>query len=297
MMSVEKLLTGYLDHLTIERNRSPKTRTNYKRCLDIFLRDMHIRNISDISEDAIRSFRVALSTKKPPLSKRTQAYYVIVIRNFLKYLIKRGYKPVAPERIDLPKLPTRHVSIIDYSDLERLLDAPKGADIRSLRDKAILETFFSTGLRISELCSLDRYTNLERSELSIRGKGGAVRVVFFSDRAKTAIKNYLDKRGDTDPALFVSLSKGKTPKILGRIIPRAIQRLVEHYSRAAGIPDHVTPHQLRHQFATDLLMNGADLRSVQALLGHANIATTQIYTHLTDKHLQDVHKAFHRKRK
>jgi site-specific recombinase XerD len=258
---------------------------------------MKIEDPGDISEEIVRRFRVQLSQQKKPLSKRTQAYYVIVIRNFLKYLIKREYKVLPPERIDLPKLPQRQLSIIEYKDLERLLDAPGGPALRDLRDKAILETFFSTGMRISELCALDRFSNLDRNELSIRGKGGAVRVVFFSDRAKKAIKAYLDKRGDAEEALFISLSKGDNPKVLGRITPRSIQRLVSFYARKAGIPDHITPHQLRHQFATDLLMNGADLRSVQELLGHANIATTQIYTHLTNKHLKEVHEAFHRKRK
>jgi site-specific recombinase XerD len=194
---------------------------------------------------------------------------------------------------------------VEYGDLERLLTAPNGSDLRSLRDRAILETFFSTGLRISELCSLSRYIDLERGEVTVRGKGDKLRVVFLSDRAKKAIKNYLDKRPDADEAMFVSLSKvpsassgqARTPKILGRIIPRTIQRLVNFYRRKAGIADHVTPHQLRHQFATDLLLNGADLRSVQSLLGHSNISTTQIYTHLTNKELREIHKSFHGRRR
>ncbi|MFH1188319.1 MAG: tyrosine-type recombinase/integrase [bacterium] len=296
MESIHSLIQEFLDYLVIERNRSPKTRENYRRCLERFVSITKISFSKDITEGTVRAFRIKMSERTPSLSKRTQAYYVIVIRSFLKYLAKRGIRTMAAEKIDLPKLPERHISIIEYNDLERLLDAPKGTDIRTFRDKAILETLFSTGLRISELCALDRYTNLDRNEISIRGKGGVIRVIFFSERAKTAIKNYLDKRVDMEEAMFISLSKGNKPKVIGRIIPRAIQRLVTHYARAAGIPDHVTPHQLRHQFATDLLMNGADLRSVQELLGHANIATTQVYTHLTNKHLKEVHQTFHRKK-
>jgi site-specific recombinase XerD len=186
---------------------------------------------------------------------------------------------------------------MEYSDLERLLNAPDKNTLRSLRDKAILELFFSTGLRISELCAMNRYFDIDRGEISIRGKGGKIRVVFISDRAKKALKNYLDKRGDADQALFVSLSKAKAPRVIGRIVPRTIQRLVNYYTRKAGVMDRVTPHQLRHQFATDLLMGGADLRSVQALLGHSNISTTQIYTHLTNKELREIHKTFHGKRR
>jgi len=192
-------------------------------------------------------------------------------------------------------VPERQIEIIEYRELERLLSAPKGGDLRSLRDRAILETFFSTGLRISELCALGRYLDLDKGETTVRGKGGKLRIVFFSDRAKKAIKESLAKRGDTDEALFVSLTK--KDKVIGRIIPRAVQRLVALYARKAGIPDKVTPHQLRHQFATDLLMGGADLRSVQELLGHANVSTTQVYTHLTNKGLREVHQAFHGRRR
>ncbi|MDD5710989.1 MAG: tyrosine-type recombinase/integrase [Candidatus Colwellbacteria bacterium] len=191
----------------------------------------------------------------------------------------------------------RQIKIVEYADVERLLTAPEGSGQKALRDRAILETFFSTGLRVSELCALDRFINLDRGEISIRGKGEKLRVVFLSDRAKNAIRNYLNKRQDADPALFVSLSHGKNPKVLGGVIPRTVQRLVNKYARTAGISQRVTPHQLRHQFATDLLMNGADLRSVQELLGHSSISTTQIYTHVTNRELKEVHKAFHGRRR
>jgi len=198
--------------------------------------------------------------------------------------------------VELPQIPERQIKIVEYDDVERLLNAPQGGSLKSLRDRAILETLFSTGMRVSELCSLDRFINLSRGEITIRGKGEKLRVVFLSDRARAAIKNYLDKRQDADEPLFISISHGKDPKILGRINPRTVQRLVNKYARAAGITGKVTPHQLRHQFATDLLLNGADLRSVQELLGHSNISTTQIYTHVTNRELKEVHKSFHGRR-
>ena len=300
MTEAEKLLHDYLDHLEIERNRSPKTRESYEHYLKEFLSSAKIKSPSDITDDAVRNFRIALARRE--LKKITQNYYVIAIRNFLKYLAKRDIKALSADKIELPKTPSRQISIIEYGALERLLSAPNGPDLRALRDRAILETFFSTGLRISELCSLSRYIDLERGEVTVRGKGDKLRIVFLSDRAKKAIKNYLDKRPDADEAMFVSLTKksgvkSHESKVIGRIIPRAVQRLVNFYARKAGIADHITPHQLRHQFATDLLLNGADLRSVQSLLGHSNISTTQIYTHITNKELREIHKSFHGRRR
>ena len=301
MASINTLLTDYLNYIEIEKNRSPKTRESYKRHLESFFEFAKIKTEKDITADKVRNFRLHLarteSQRGESLKKSTQAYYVISIRNFLKYLIKRDFQVLSPDKIELPKIPTRQIEIMEYSDLERLLNAPDKNTLRSLRDKAILELFFSTGLRISELCAMNRYFDIDRGEISIRGKGGKIRVVFISDRAKKALKNYLDKRGDADQALFVSLSKAKAPKVIGRIVPRTIQRLVNYYTRKAGVMDRVTPHQLRHQFATDLLMGGADLRSVQALLGHSNISTTQIYTHLTNKELREIHKSFHGRRR
>lgn len=294
-MDIQKLLTDYLNYLEIEKNRSIKTRENYERYLKIFLNFGKIKNEGDINENIVRNFRLDLARKN--IKKNTQSYYIIALRNFLKYLIRRDIKVLSPDKIELPKIPARQIEIIEYKDLERLLQSPNRGDLRSLRDRAILEVLFSTGLRISELCSLNRYLDLGRGEVSVRGKGGKIRVVFLSERAKRAIKEYLEKRGDAEEAMFVSLSKSDNPKIIGRIIPRAIQRLVNFYTRKAGIPDHITPHQLRHQFATDLLMGGADLRSVQELLGHSNISTTQIYTHLTNKELKDIHKTFHGRRR
>ncbi len=310
MADIGKLLNDYLDYLEIEKNRSIKTRENYRRYLEVFIKNSEAKTEKDVSDESIRNFRLYLARLKSPrgelLKKNTQSYYIIALRNFLKYLIKRDFKVLSPDRIELPKISNRQIEIIEYKDLERLLESPNNSDLRGLRDKAILEVLFSTGLRISELCALNRNLNLERGEITVRGKGGKLRMVFLSDSAKKALKNYLDKRQDADEeALFISLTRipstrsgqAKIPKVIGRITPRAIQRLVDYYARKAGISDRITPHQLRHQFATDLLMGGADLRSVQELLGHANISTTQIYTHLTNRQLKDVHKAFHGRRR
>ncbi len=290
---VQKLLRDYLNYLEIEKNRSPKTRENYEHYLEEFLKSSGVRAPKDITDAAVREFRMALARRG--IKKVTQSYYVIAIRNFLKYLAKRDIKSLAAEKIELPKTPSRQIEILEYGDLERLLAAPKGNDLRSLRDKAILETFFSTGLRLAELCAMDRRLDLKRGEVTVRGKGDKLRVVFVADSARAAIQKYLAKRGDAEEALFVSLDKAG--KVIGRITPRAVQRLVALRAREAGIAKRVHAHELRHSFATDLLMNGADLRSVQELLGHSNISTTQVYTHLTNKALREVHQAFHGKRR
>ncbi len=319
MNNIETLLTDYLNHLEIEKNRSPKTRENYERYLREFLRLGKITSPRDITEDAVRNFRLALArrssgeggrlrpaggTRRPrggareknkPLKKITQSYYIIALRNFLKYLAKRDIPALSAEKIELPKIPERQIEVLEYADLERLLAAPKGTSLRDLRDRAILELFFSTGLRLAELCALKRHIDLERGELSVIGKGGKIRVVFLSAGARDTIKKYLGKRTDAEEALFISIDKSGKP--MGNITPRSVQRMVERRAREAGIPKKIHAHLLRHSFATDLLINGADLRSVQALLGHANISTTQIYTHLTNKELREVHEAFHGKRR
>lgn len=293
MTEIEKLLKDYLDYLEIEKNRSPKTRENYERYLRAFVAENGVRTSKDINDETVRRFRLNLARRG--IKKITQSYYVIALRNFLKYLVKRGIEVLPPETIELPRVSRRDIEVLEYEELERLLTAPQGDNLRALRDRAILETFFSTGLRLAELCNLKRYINLKRGEISVRGKGDKLRVVFLSDRAKKALKEYLDKREDAEETLFISLNK--SGKVIGRITPRAVQRLVDRYARAAGIAKKVHPHILRHAFATDLLINGADLRSVQELLGHANIATTQIYTHITNKELREVHRAFHARRR
>lgn len=302
MTEIENLLKSYLDYLEVEKNRSPKTRENYERYLCHFIKQGGVSKLRDMTLDAIKDFRLALAREKTPsgepLKKVTQSYYVIAIRNFLKYLAKQDYNVPSPEKIELPKLGERQIEIIEYAELERLLAAPSGTDLRALRDRAIFEMLFSTGLRVSELCKLSRYIDLKKGELSVRGKGDKLRVVFISDSARKAVETYLAARGDADEALFVSMSKARQPKVLGRIIPRTIQRLIQFYGKKAGIVGkRLTPHGLRHLFATDLLVNGADLRSVQELLGHRNVSTTQVYTHLTNKELKEIHKSFHGKRR
>ncbi len=306
MAQIDDLLKQYLDYLEIEKNRSPKTRVNYEHYLSSFFRQQKISKPSQITESVVREFRITLARTPgrdgAMLKKITQNYYVIAIRSFLKYLAKHDYDVLAADKIELPKIAQRQIQIPEYRDFERLLAAPEGDGLRALRDRAILETLFSTGLRVSELCGLKRYIDFSRGEFTVRGKGEKLRVVFLSDSCREILKRYLDKRGDAQEWLFVGLSKPslkskKPPRVLGVISPRSVQQLVNFYARKAGIAEHITPHKLRHLFATDLLVNGADLRSVQEMLGHSNIATTQIYTHLTNKQLGEVHKAFHGRRR
>jgi len=265
-----------------------KTIENYGRYLKRFLDFSKIASPGGITDDLVRRYRLYLNREN--LKRKTQNYYLIALRVFLKYLSRRGMESLAPERIELAKVPERELDLISGDELERLLFGPKGDDFKSLRDKAIMELLFSTGLRVSELCSLDREdVDLKKPEFSIRGKGDKIRLVFVSDAAKTCLKNYLDKRHDIEEALFVNLRE----KEAGRLTPRSVERILRYYAVKAGISKKVTPHVLRHCFATDLLEGGADLRSVQALLGHASLTTTQIYTHVTDRQLREVHRAFH----
>lgn len=304
-MDIKTLKIQYLEHLEIEKNRSPKTLENYGRYLDRFLQFAKVSSPSDITEDLIRQYRLYLNRLKDsggnPLKKVTQNYHIIAIRNFLKYLAKRDIKSVSAEKVELGKQEDREVTFLESDELERLLKSPEGDNLDALRDRAVLGTLFSTGMRVSELCSLDRdKIDTTQGELSIRGKGSKIRVVFLSDEAKENINKYLTKRIDVDEALFIRIPKSKTFSKDSdlRLTPRSIQRIVEKYATKAGIVGkNVSPHSLRHTMATDLLRNGADIRSVQAMLGHSSITTTQIYTHVTDKQLREVHKRFHNKSK
>ncbi len=311
-MNLAELKTEFLEYIEIEKGRSVKTVENYDRYIKRFLAFSQISDPKDITDDVIRKYHIWLNRQSVKsglrggeegisigtLKKRTQNYYLIALRAFLKYLVRKGIPSLPPERIDLAKVGERHLDLISSEDLGRLLSAPEGDGILALRDRAILELLFSTGLRVSELCSLSRYVDLKKDELSVRGKGEKVRVVFLSSEAKEAVKKYLDKRGDIDDALFVKHTKGGAlgAKSL-RLASRSIERIVKHCAIKAGISKKVTPHVIRHSFATDLLENGADLRSVQAMLGHSSISTTQIYTHVTDKGLREIHKAFHGKKR
>ncbi|HTR18557.1 MAG TPA: site-specific tyrosine recombinase/integron integrase [Candidatus Paceibacterota bacterium] len=298
---LKSLKTQFLEYLEIEKGRSVKTVENYDRYLSRFLSQTKLTSPQKLNEQVVREFRLWLNRQagvNGDMKKKTQNYYLIALRAFLKYLRKQNIQSLDPERIELAKVGGRDLDLMTAGELDRLLKAPTGDSLQALRDRAILELFFSTGLRVSELCSLNSDLDLTRDEFSVRGKGDKVRVVFLSPSAKKAIAGYLKKRGDMSEALFVSYGKGfGKGKDLHRITPRGVELLVKHYATKAGITRKVTPHVIRHSFATDLLENGADLRSVQALLGHANISTTQVYTHVTDKHLREVHKAFHGKRR
>ncbi|PIR86334.1 hypothetical protein COU13_01505 [Candidatus Kaiserbacteria bacterium CG10_big_fil_rev_8_21_14_0_10_43_70] len=295
------LKRDFLEYLEIERGRAIKTVENYDRYISRFLDFTKISRPKDINDEIIREFRLWLNRQNTrdgeSLKKRTQNYYLIAIRAFLKYLRRRNITTLSPERIELAKTSDRELDLITISELERLLSAPEGNTLQAMRDKAILETLFSTGLRVSELVSLSRDIDLSRDELTVRGKGEKLRVVFLSDRSKKAIGEFLEKRTDFDDALFIQLGKNAKSADSLRLTSRSVERIVKQYAIKAGITKKVTPHVVRHSFATDLLQNGADIRSVQALLGHASINTTQVYTHVTDKHLREIHKNFHSKRR
>jgi site-specific recombinase XerD len=306
--NLAELKREFLEYLEIEKGRSLNTVRNYEHYLERFLDHTKLKKPEDITESVLREFRLWLNRqesgkltegRKESLKKKTQNYYLIALRAFLKYLMKRNIASLAPDKIELAKVGERSLDLISANELQRLIDAPSGDDQRGLRDRAILQLFFSTGLRVSELASLSREIDLHSDELSVRGKGDKVRVVFLSDDAKSAVKAYLKARKDMDPALFVQVNnknkKAADDKDSLRLTTRSIERIVKHYAIKAGISKKVTPHVIRHSFATDLLQNGADLRAVQMMLGHSNISTTQIYTHITDKQLRDVHKHFHNK--
>lgn len=304
-MDAQAAKRQFLEYIEIERGRAVKTIENYDRYLSRYFAQMNIKRVGDVSESSVREFRLWLNrqpgTGSDSMKRRTQNYYMIALRAFLKFLRKREIECISPERIELAKLPERELDLITSSELARLIGAPsdalageKDADKRRvfLRDRAILELLFSTGLRVSELCALEADIDLSRDEFSVRGKGDKVRVVFLSPTAKEAVHDYLKARNDMEEALFVD---GR-PSALHRITPRDVQRHLKKYAARAGITKKVTPHVLRHVFATDLLQNGADIRSVQQLLGHASINTTQIYTHITDAHLKEIHRKYHSRR-
>ncbi|TSC61623.1 MAG: putative Tyrosine recombinase xerD [Parcubacteria group bacterium Gr01-1014_48] len=303
-----QLKRAFLEYLEIEKGRSLKTVENYERYLERFFRFARIEYPAEITDEAVRKYRLYLnrsrvrrsSRPEETLHKKTQNYYLIALRVFLKYLMRRGISSLPPDRIELAKVGERSLDLITTQELDRLLQAPTGAAVKDLRDRALLELLFSTGMRVSEIVILDRDIDLSKDEISVRGKGDKVRVVFLSESAKASVESYLRARVDMAPALFIQMSRflGDAKDALSvRLTPRSVERIVKRYALQAGISRKVTPHVIRHSFATDLLHNGADLRSVQALLGHAHIGTTQVYTHVTDPHLQKVHKEFHNIRK
>lgn len=306
-----KILTGYitdfLEYCELDRNLSPLTVKMYGYYLQSFAGWLSETNANlrpeNLTEDIIRDYRLYLSRYanpvKGPLAKSTQGYFLIAIRAFLRFLSKKGVKTLAPDQIELGKNRDRQIKFLSKEHLELLLAGPDTDTDEGIRDRAILELFFSTGLRVSELTKLDRdKLNLDTREFGIIGKGGRARVVFISPRACEILGRWLSRRQDSWKPLFTRFSGRKEETEEGnkmRLTPRSVERMVTKYVKKAKLPVAATPHTLRHSFATDLLMNGADLRSVQEMLGHKNVATTQIYTHVTNAKLREVHERFHGK--
>lgn len=302
-MFISEALTDFLEHLEIEGGRSPKTITNYQLYLERFIDFAGDITVDKITLEVIRRYRLWLNrykneTTNEELSLITQSYHLIALRGFLTYLSRRDITSLAADKIILPKTARKQVTFLQYDEVVRMINQIPTDTEAGLRDRAIIELLFSSGLRVSELVNLNRdHINLSRREFMVRGKGQKDRPVFISKNAAEHVSSYLDARTDSLPALFLSYSRrNAAPNLSGdyrRLSARSIQRIISQYARLAGITKHVSPHTMRHSFATDLLMNGADLRSVQSLLGHSNISTTQVYTHVTDQHLKDIHERFH----
>ncbi|TSC55229.1 MAG: Tyrosine recombinase XerC [Microgenomates group bacterium LiPW_31] len=295
---IDRLIEEFLENLEIERNCSPLTIRNYRHYLNRFSSWLKRNNLQgepgSINLEIIKKYRVFLARFSTPngipLSRSTQSYHVIALRAFLRWLIKNDYKTISPEKVDLPKSESRSLKFLSTEQVERLLSQPQISTLQGSRNKAILEVLFSTGLRVSELVKLNRdQIDLRRREFGVIGKGGRSRVVFLSQRAADWLKKYLDGREDSTQPLFIGREM--------RLTARSVQRIVAKYGRKARLPIEITPHVIRHSFATDLLMAGADIRSVQEMLGHKNISTTQIYTHVTNKQLREIHETFHGKGK
>jgi site-specific recombinase XerD len=304
-MLYEDAVGKFLEYLELEQNRSSKTIRNYSHYLNRLSDYAGEIKLSDIDEELIRKWRMWLNrlgtNTSDEMSKVTQNYHLIALRSFLRFCAKRGFDALSADKIELSRTKRPQVTFLNPEELERLAVQPKTETLNGLRDRAIIELLFSSGLRVSELVGLDRdHINLKRREFMVRGKGQKDRPIFISPEAAEWIGKYLDKRQDNTKPLFIRYSGNKKVDLTGnyhRLTARSIQRMVARYALLAGITKHVSPHTLRHSFATDLLMNGADLRSVQAMLGHSNIATTQIYTHVTDPHLKAIHEKFHRTKK
>jgi len=298
---MSELILDYIEHLEVEGGRSAKTGENYRLYLERFVEFSEDIKVENITSEIVRKYRLWLNRYKNEQSNElatiTQAYHLIALRGFLGYLSQRDIPTLAPNKIILPKVSRKQVTFLHYDEVERLIN---GIDISSeagLRDRAIVELLFSSGLRVSELVNLNRdHVNTKRREFMVRGKGQKDRPIFISQAAASWVDRYLDAREDTLPPLFVSYSKNVEASTSGdfrRLTARSIQRMVNKYTKLAGITKHVSPHTMRHSFATDLLMNGADIRSVQSMLGHSSISTTQVYTHVTDEHLREVYEKFH----
>jgi site-specific recombinase XerD len=300
-MYVSELLLDYIEHLEVEGGRSAKTAENYKLYLERFVEFTDDIFVEKITSEIIRKYRLWLNRYKndndDELATITQSYHLIALRGFLTYLSKRDIPSLSPEKIELPKVSRKQVTFLHYDEVARLLETIPIDSEDGLRDRAIIELLFSSGLRVSELVNLNRdHVNTKRREFMVRGKGQKDRPVFIGEAAASRVEDYLAARLDNLPPLFLSYSRNNTASTGGdyrRLSARSIQRIINKYAKLAGITKHVSPHTMRHSFATDLLMNGADLRSVQVMLGHSNISTTQVYTHVTDEHLREVYEKFH----
>lgn len=298
---MSELLHDYIEHLEVEGGRSAKTAENYALYLERFVECTDDIVVEKITSEVVRKYRLWLNRYKndhdDDLAIITQSYHLIALRGFLTYLSKRDIVSLSPEKIELPKVSRKQVTFLHYDEVERLLGEIPLDDESGLRDRAIIELLFSSGLRVSELVNLNRdHVNTKRREFMVRGKGQKDRPVFIGEAAAVRVDNYLASRMDNLPPLFLSYSRNNMSSMGGdyrRLTSRSIQRIISKYARLAGITKHVSPHTMRHSFATDLLMNGADIRSVQSMLGHSSITTTQVYTHVTDEHLREVFEKFH----
>jgi len=300
-MYMSELILDYIEHLEVEGGRSYKTGENYTLYLERFVEFSNNTTVDKITSEMIRKYRLWLNRYKnnneDELAIITQSYHLIALRGFLTYLSKRDIPSLSPEKIELPKVSRKQVTFLHYDEVARMLDGIPLDSESGLRDRAIIELLFSSGLRVSELVNLNKdHVNTKRREFMVRGKGQKDRPVFIGEATALRVEDYLAARLDNLPPLFLSYSRNNTAGTSGdyrRLTARSIQRIINKYARLAGITKHVSPHTMRHSFATDLLMNGADIRSVQSMLGHSNISTTQVYTHVTDEHLREVYEKFH----
>lgn len=301
MHYISDLIRDYAEHLEVEGGRSAKTAENYTLYLERFIEFTGDIAVESLTPEMIRKYRLWLNRYRNghdgELSLITQNYHLVALRGFLKYLSNRDIQTVSPEKIILPKVSRKQVTFLHYDEVARLIEQINCSSEDGLRDRAIVELLFSSGLRVSELVNLNRdHVNTKRREFMVRGKGQKDRPVFVSKTAAEHVDAYLSARMDNLPPLFLSYSRNNLSSNTGdyrRLSARSIQRMISKYARLAGITKHVSPHTMRHSFATDLLMNGADIRSVQTMLGHSSIATTQVYTHVTDQHLKEVYEKFH----